>query len=326
MKFRSELGGALNVVDKCARVGRTLGPVLGAFPWLVVFASSGVLLLAAAFLKVAAGPVEGWGLAGHLLLVHAEVALGVWLLGGWYSRAASWVGCVCFAAFAVYSAYRGIAGHHSCGCFGNFVVNPWITASVDVVLAIGLGLSARYGSGEPSQGWRVTRGVAGGVIGAGILVFAWWPHAMAKPMDADTVSLGVVSGNLIVLEPDGWVNQRFALAGKIHDGEQLMEGDWIVLLHQHGCSMCQAAIPTYLESLPRLRDAGVRLALIEVTPTGENMHHESGVWTSHLTTDHEWFASTPIVARVRDGEVLHVHTGQDAADASRVLDGLSASK
>jgi hypothetical protein len=105
----------------------------------------------------------------------------------------------------------------------------------------------------------------------------------------------------------------------VEDGQRLLEGDWIILLHQHGCSTCETAIPRYIDLLPRLQQAGVRLALVEVTQSGDNLYAGSDVWTSHLKPDHEWFASTPIVVWVQNGNVLQVRSGIDAAEASRVL-------
>ncbi len=284
-----------------------------------VVALAGFLLLAATLLKLYAGPVEGWGLPVHLLLVHGEVALGCWLLSGWFPRLASAVACVCFAVFAIYSGSKAIAGHHSCGCFGHFAVNPWITASVDVVLAVGLGLSVRFASVVTSERWRVVRPVISGLIGVAVLAVAWWPHAAGKDADSELSALGIVSGSLVVLEPERWVNQRFHLASQVQDGERLMEGEWVVLLHQHGCGTCEAAIPTYRESMAKLISGGVRLALIEVSPSGESRHSGDDVWTSHLKTGHEWFATTPVVVHVKNAEVVQVQAGHDAADGVAVL-------
>lgn len=277
-----------------------------------------LVLLAAAYLKARAGPAGDLGLFTHLLLLHAEVALGCWLLNGWYPRLASAVGSTCFAVFAVYSGGRAIAGHHSCGCFGDFAVNPWITASVDALLAVGLGLSSKLAPGEPNR-FRIKKVVISSMIGAGILAVVWWPQATTNVGDSGLASLGTASGNLIVLEPEKWLDQNLVLASYIENGDILLDGEWIIVLYQHGCSTCQLAIPRYRESMSGNHTGYPRLALIEVNAADEVHWSNGGVWESHLLAEYDWSVSTPVVLHVHNAKVFQVETGEDAIDARRLL-------
>ncbi len=64
--------------------------------------------------------------------IQLEVLLGLWLLSGWSQRGAWRVSLLFFAVLAAISAYLGLVGQASCGCFGRVPVNPWITFAIDV--------------------------------------------------------------------------------------------------------------------------------------------------------------------------------------------------
>jgi hypothetical protein len=106
----------------------------------VVHTSLGLLLLAAAGLKlygmnVAPFAQYGWLTAPwvQVLAVLWEVALGLWLLSGAH-RAGAWAVAVgTFAAFAAVSGYLGWIGQANCGCFGAIQASPWHAFAVDVV-------------------------------------------------------------------------------------------------------------------------------------------------------------------------------------------------
>lgn len=99
----------------------------------------GLLLLAAAALKLGAGYTGPLGRnsvlfspAARILSVVAEVALGVWLLGGW-SVAGAWATTLLFfVAMSGVSLWLAVQGQSSCGCFGRMAVHPWATFGLDV--------------------------------------------------------------------------------------------------------------------------------------------------------------------------------------------------
>lgn len=98
----------------------------------------GSLLLSAAGLKIHALIVDPLSQDGfitsswvHLLMIEAELVIGLWLLSG----IAKWVGwiiaLVLFAGLTLISFYQGLTGQASCGCFGTVHVNPWFTFALD---------------------------------------------------------------------------------------------------------------------------------------------------------------------------------------------------
>jgi len=97
------------------------------------------VLIAAGILKLAGWNVSAFAQYGWLLTPSVQIAavgwellLGTALLFGVH-RSISWmVAVVTFAAFAGVSAYLGVIGQASCGCFGTIQASPWTAFSVDL--------------------------------------------------------------------------------------------------------------------------------------------------------------------------------------------------
>jgi hypothetical protein len=99
----------------------------------------GVLLLAAAALKlggrdVSAVPQVGWLSAPWVQVAAAEweIVLGLWLLSGAYRRWAWRTAVGTFVLFAAVSGYLGWQGVANCGCFGAVKASPWWAFGVDI--------------------------------------------------------------------------------------------------------------------------------------------------------------------------------------------------
>lgn len=107
---------------------------------------TGTLLLLAAALKASGLGVDPVGRMGifstpefQLAIIEFEVFLGLWLVSG-LSPIGSWLTAVAtFLTFACVSAYLGIIGQSSCGCFGRLSPSPWWAFALDMVV---LGLLA----------------------------------------------------------------------------------------------------------------------------------------------------------------------------------------
>jgi hypothetical protein len=122
--------------------------MLRCLSYSIVSRSLGILLLAAAGLKLnglAVDPVGRMGLftlpAFQIAVVEFEIFLAVWLLWGRLPLG-SWATALgVFTAFAAVSAYQGWIGRASCGCFGKLSVSPWYAFGIDVgvLLALMLG-------------------------------------------------------------------------------------------------------------------------------------------------------------------------------------------
>ena len=73
--------------------------------------------------------------------VEWEILLGVWLLSG-RRPVGAWVASVLtFTTFAVVSAYLGLIGQASCGCFGAIQASPWVAFGVDIAALVLLAIS-----------------------------------------------------------------------------------------------------------------------------------------------------------------------------------------
>jgi hypothetical protein len=67
-----------------------------------------------------------------LVLMVAEMFLGMWLVSGLWPNHCRWIAVACFTAFSAYSGYRALTGSCDCGCFGAYVVNPWFVLVLDI--------------------------------------------------------------------------------------------------------------------------------------------------------------------------------------------------
>lgn len=103
----------------------------------------GLLLLAAAGLKlygskVTEVPLVGWLSAPRVQVAAAvwEIVLGLWLLSATYQAGAWLAAIVTFFAFAGVSGYLGQAGVVTCGCLGVVRASPWLAFGVDVTALV----------------------------------------------------------------------------------------------------------------------------------------------------------------------------------------------
>lgn len=157
-------------------------------PSLVQFVQTAVLIVAGLVL-LAAGIAKGYSLApgsgvenalssrwAMIGLIQVELLLGSWLLSGFCASTARALSLGCFAIFFLFSVVQAIKGETSCGCFGNLVVSPWLTALFDLAAVVALGsyecpqTRPTPLQGESSMGGRDCRGLSDclGVFGCEI--------------------------------------------------------------------------------------------------------------------------------------------------------------
>lgn len=158
----------------------------------------------------------------------------------------------------------------------------------------------------------VTLGVAGAAFGIWNL-----GHYSNAWLNADGLTF---DDGTVILEPNKWVGNSFALASYINVGPQLMHGNWIVLLYRYDCEDCQRAVPCYLALARSASDVpnAPSIALIEIppyAPAGQELVSSSdkSVMKGRLTKDRDWFASTPVAVRLNSG-VVDAVAESDAAE------------
>jgi hypothetical protein len=255
----------------------------------------GILLLVSAGLKgheLLTVPAAGADLRSNrrflIFQVELELALGIWLLSGVFKRAAWLAALGCFGVFCAVTLYKGLAGFGSCGCFGRVHVSPWVTLfAVDVPAVVLLGVF------RPSMDWRRMRRPGhwlepmpnGAVMGAVLLlglsaVGGTSPVLILKEPPA-------VTSAYEVLEPSDWVGREMPILEHIDIGEQLKEGNWLVVLYHHDCPSCTEALPK-IEAMARElagNEEFLRFALVEVPPYGnENMEKHTHVNMGEMDT------------------------------------------
>lgn len=301
-------------------------------PWLLPPA----LLLFAAYMKWRQLPVlerMGTGILHHPWLsagqIVAEAALTCWLLSGLGRAWSRRVALAAFALFTSLTAYRGIVGADSCGCFGQFAVNPWITLALDLLM-MGLLFAGKPNadegklrrSPEPGHGGsgRVRLGL--GVLAMLLVVGLTAGQLANRPALTDP---GLTqAGNLMILEPDRWRGKKLPLLPYLeaNDGaalEPLLAGEWRVILYSTDCDHCRTAIPKVLQAMASRSADRPRYCFVRVPASGDiqDIVPPGKYLRATLTTKYEWFASTPGVLELDNGLV---QSGQEGAAAAQWID------
>jgi hypothetical protein len=257
------------------------------------------------------------------VLIEAEILLSVWLLVGGFRRIRFIIALVCFSMFAVAAGYEAFRAMPSCGCFGNVKVPPAITAAFDVLAVIALWITRprrlRVTNVLPSR----RRALCGAIVAASATAILWTGYFL-KVAPADSLSPEAGDGDLVVLEPQSWVNLPFPLLNDIENGDQLRTGRWLLVLYHYDCDSCLQAIPNYRlwamaagndDTRPRL----AFIAMPPVAPEGQEPVTPSATYQRLLLRpDHDWFATTPVVVALKDGRVFVAVDGDAAIHPPQV--------
>jgi len=175
--------------------------------WLVRLSIGGFLLATTALKVLSPAESAAMAVAYHIppvltaTVVQAELALAVLLLFGLWPKRVFFAAAAMFAIFGAFSVYRGWAGYESCGCFGSFKVNPWITAALDGVMLILAVWAAWHTPNERRMEPKRLYFAGGSYALAGLLA--------AVGMIALAPASSIDSGGLVVLEPETWIGSRF---------------------------------------------------------------------------------------------------------------------
>lgn len=118
-----------------------------------------LLITAGAFkiwqsLPLVLGTSDGLPLLATLLLVTAELALGLWLVSGFKPGVARAAAILAFSVFACYSLIALVQGSVSCGCFGELKISPAVTLLVDLVAVGSLMILRPSPARAPSESQR----------------------------------------------------------------------------------------------------------------------------------------------------------------------------
>ena len=256
-----------------------------------------------------------------MLVVVGEILFALVLIAGFWQQWTWLLSLLGFSVFTLVSMMKGLSGESSCGCFGSITVNPWITLGLDlVIVACLLVFRERLDwSFPPLDHKKVSAVLLSWLILA--LPTMYWMLAFK------TVSLSEnhreIIGQSVTLEPMNWLGKTFPLNGLL-DAEVLPhdwgQGEWIVLLHHRGCSMCEELLRELAEKVDSLHLD--RLAIVEV-PDGKaadvpvRVRERAGLVCS-LPRSAKWFTPSPVVLTVENGTVRNVQIGISASEILRV--------
>ncbi len=121
-----------------------------------------------------------------------------------------------------------------------------------------------------------------------------------------------VTSGYEVLEPETWVGRELPILEHIDIGDQLKEGNWLVVLYHHDCPACTEAIPQIEQMAQELEgnEDFLRFALVEVPPYGgKAIVNRSNIQIGKLEDSKEWFVTTPVVMIINNRVVLQTGEG-----------------
>lgn len=298
-----------------------------------------------------------WSYRPFLILqVEFELALGIWLLSAVFGRLAWLMALVCFVVFSSVTCYKALTGMASCGCFGKVHVDPWVTLVVidlpAVVALIALrpenigGMLHCHAVGFLRICKLLIRILRRG--GRSLSTIKQYPHfalvlrALWRPfcekgvlitasavvvvLAATTPVLALVEPPKVtrvyeVLEPETWVGSTLPILEHIDIADQLMSGNWLIVLQHIDCDDCRAVIPRYQQMARDLRDtrSNLSIALIEVPPYQPHQEQPGAAWlTGKLDQSKRWFVVTPAALTLANGQVIAAY-GKKVPDMLTVL-------
>ncbi len=252
------------------------------------------------------------------LLAQIELAIATWLaIGGW-SHARLISALIFLAALSAVATYDAAHSYPSCGCFGSLKISPLITLTFDVLAILALVAtrprSHRLAFTPPS---RRRRAIAGGFFLVSSM-FIWVACAYSPHTQSQAGSLpSNASDDVIVLTPQLWINQSWPLFADVDQSTALRRGRWLILMYHYDCDSCIRAIANY-RAIGRFSISNrPNIAFIAIPPDApvdeDPVPASSNYLRLKLTSEHEWFATTPLALYLENGLVRHVAEG-DAAE------------
>jgi thiol-disulfide isomerase/thioredoxin len=315
----------------------------------VVMAVAGIVLLIAAVLKthqLLTEPVisksfwESWEF--FVIQIPLEIGLGIWLLSGLFKKAGWLLAVFAFTVFIGVTAYKGMIGVESCGCFGRVKVNPWITLFImDIPLLFSLLIFRPMGQKILPPPWPSLKHFLSVFISTFIilgitvpvLIFnkvprvteTWQVHPasnqsqqvklpqkelLPEKSEPNAKIVNTVSGpNSPSIEKTS--AEQWPLLNDIDIADTLRKGIIVVLLYHYDCPDCAKAIPLY-DSYSRQFGAdenSMRFAFIEIPPYGGTAN-ENPVPPDTLCLDgkinknKELIVKTPVVVVIWNGVLV----------------------
>jgi len=249
----------------------------------------GLLLFAAAVLKLAAAPDSGFGLSSGSRTIEAavELSLALWLFSGKRRAYALGVTGLSFLGFATVALTRFWARDPDCGCFGPLHVPPSLTFWIDSVAATG----------------AVAAVMA--LLGSGAARIVPW---ILLPVSAAAFAAVLTGRPIPPASGSLHVGMTWPFPGFVDLPSQFARGRLVLLIHDPDCHRCVSLAESLAEDARQWAASGknCRLALVEEggVESGQSPP-PSGIerWVlKEPLPDHRG----PILALLQNGRILAV--------------------
>jgi len=248
-------------------------------------------------------------------LIEFELFLGIFLICNVYEPWAARAACCAFGIFAIISMTKILTGASSCGCFGAVEIAPEKMFILDLGAAVSLGVfGAQFRSPAwkniPSierrpRKWRLFVAALLAIVVSGVP--AWAIRAQFQLR----VHGSKAADNVRIIEVADMVNKELPFSDQIEISDDLTSGTWILVLYRQGCSLCEEAIPQYVEVMKT--HAG-KYAFIEIPSGAVGMRppDSPAYLQGKLSDEFNWYGESPIVVKLKEGVVVEGKQGEDA--------------
>lgn len=276
----------------------------------VMALASAILLFAAAtkYLMIMTEPVLSlgfWGSRDFLIInIFLTTGLGIWLVCGLFRKAAWLLAIIAFFVFILDTAYKGVVGAASCGCFGQVEMNPWLTLlAINLPMLVLLLAFRPLGEKLLPPPWPSIKHFCGVAVPTFILLGVILFTAFGYEPPRETPSYKIV-------DHEGWIGTDFEMLSQIDVADSLRHGLCVILFYHNDCPNCREAIPVYSRMYDEITAQGNEaiFAFIEMPPYGASEDSPvppgTNCITGRLDNTKKWYAATPLLVITEDGIVL----------------------
>jgi hypothetical protein len=275
--------------------------------WNLVRFFVALVLLVAASLKayqLVTEPVLGDGLFHarwfNILVVEFEIFFGFWLITNLLPSLTWFASIFIFSIFTLVSLFKAVTGETSCGCFGNVMVNPWLTAAFDIGVVALLVCVRPTTINRFSIKWLKVLSLVWLVVA----VSAAWFMTSQKTEDFGDIGVQYVTfdgKNTVLLTPSKWVGKELPVLPLLKPRDIrdiLKDGEWTIVFFNHDCEKCQQLL------IDMKTKQAPNVILIEIPPYGEPAAYFQ---YCRLDGSRKWVVDTPLVIRLKDLIVTDVN-------------------
>ena len=164
----------------------------------------------------------------RFLTLTLESAFAVWALGGLNPKLTRYAIIAAFVVFAGISFSKGLMGKDSCGCFGAVKVNPYITFTLDLIIALVAYLSITYPSANILYGRnRIFKIVLISflcIVIPSVYAVSAYMRTFRDAFFLENVADSYSRGDTIVLKPERWLKKECPLLKYCGNKENLSKG------------------------------------------------------------------------------------------------------